>query len=97
MKKKILLVTERRADYSKLKPILNEIKNSKKLDYYLIVTGSHLLKEHGKTINEIRKKKPTKIDGEIKQMFQEAFNSFGCVSICLLYFNFWISIIQKRF
>ena len=55
MKKKILLVTERRADYSKLKPILNEIKNSKKLDYYLIVTGSHLLKEHGKTINEIRK------------------------------------------
>ena len=55
MKKKILLVTERRADYSKLKPILNEKKNSKKLDYYLIVTGSHLLKEHGKTINEIRK------------------------------------------
>ena len=55
MKKKILLVTERRADYSKLKPILNEIKNSKKLDYFLVVTGSHLLKEHGKTINEIRK------------------------------------------
>ncbi len=55
MKKKILLITERRADYSKLKPILNEIKNSKKLDYYLIVTGSHLLKEHGNTINEIKK------------------------------------------
>jgi hypothetical protein len=33
------------------------------------------------TINEIRKKKPTKIDGEIKQMFQEAFNSFGCVHV----------------
>jgi len=55
MKKKILLVTERRADYSKFKPILTEIKKSKHLDYYLIVTGTHLLKSHGYTINEIRK------------------------------------------
>jgi GDP/UDP-N,N'-diacetylbacillosamine 2-epimerase (hydrolysing) len=54
MKRKILLVTERRADYSKLRPILKEISKSKKLDYFLIVTGSHLLREHGKTINEIK-------------------------------------------
>ena len=54
MKRKILLVTERRADYTKLRPILKEISESKKLDYFLIVTGSHLLKEHGKTINEIK-------------------------------------------
>ncbi|HEV2193248.1 MAG TPA: UDP-N-acetylglucosamine 2-epimerase [Nitrosopumilaceae archaeon] len=54
MKRKILIVTERRADYSKFKPILGEIKKSKKLRYYLIVTGSHLLKSHGKTINEIK-------------------------------------------
>ncbi len=55
MKRKILIVTERRADYSKFRPILKEIKQSKKLDYFLIVTGSHLLKEHGSTINEIIK------------------------------------------
>jgi len=55
MKRKVLLVTERRADYSKFKPILKEIKKSKHLDYYLIVTGTHLLKSHGYTINEIRK------------------------------------------
>ena len=54
MKRKILLVTERRADYTKLRPILKEISKSKKLDYFLIVTGSHLLKEHGKTIDEIK-------------------------------------------
>jgi len=54
MKRKIFLVTERRADYTKLRPILKEISKSKKLDYFLIVTGSHLLKEHGKTINEIK-------------------------------------------
>ncbi len=54
MKRKILLVTERRADYTKFRPILKEISKSKKLNYSLIVTGSHLLKEHGKTINEIK-------------------------------------------
>lgn len=55
MKKKILIVTERRADYSKFRPILNEIKKSHKLKCYLIVTGSHLLAEHGNTIQEIKK------------------------------------------
>ena len=54
MKRKILLVTERRADYTKLRPIIKEISKSTKLDYFLIVTGSHLLTEHGKTINEIK-------------------------------------------
>jgi len=55
LKKKILFVTERRADYSKLKPIISQVAKSSKLDYFLIVTGSHLLKEHGMTINEIKK------------------------------------------
>lgn len=55
MKNKILVVTERRADYSKFKPILREIEKSHKLKYYLIVTGSHLLSEHGSTITEIKK------------------------------------------
>ena len=32
MKKKILIVTERRADYSKFRPILKEIEKSKNID-----------------------------------------------------------------
>ena len=48
-------MTERRADYSKLRPIIKEIQKSPKLDYYLVVTGSHLLKKYGMTINEIKK------------------------------------------
>ncbi|WP_371504477.1 UDP-N-acetylglucosamine 2-epimerase [Nitrosopumilus adriaticus] len=55
MTKKILIVTERRADYSKFRPIIRRIQESNKLDYYLVVTGSHLLNEHGNTINEIKK------------------------------------------
>jgi GDP/UDP-N,N'-diacetylbacillosamine 2-epimerase (hydrolysing) len=54
LKKKILMITERRADYSKLRPIIKEIKKSKKLDYQLIVTGSHLLSKYGNTINDIK-------------------------------------------
>jgi GDP/UDP-N,N'-diacetylbacillosamine 2-epimerase (hydrolysing) len=54
MKKKILIVTERRADYSKFRPVLKKIQESPNLDYFLVVTGSHLLKAHGCTINEIK-------------------------------------------
>ena len=47
MKKKILIVTERRADFSRFKPILDKIIKDKELDYILIVTGIHLLKKYG--------------------------------------------------
>ena len=40
--RKIFLVTERRADYSRFKPILELIKNDPLLDYDLVVTGLHL-------------------------------------------------------
>ena len=52
---KIALITERRADYSRFKPLLEIITKDKKLDYSLIVTGLHLMNDHGKTINEIKK------------------------------------------
>jgi GDP/UDP-N,N'-diacetylbacillosamine 2-epimerase (hydrolysing) len=64
-KKKILMISERRADYSRFKPIINAIKKSKILNYELIVTGSHLLKKHGYTINEIKKDK-IRVDYKIK-------------------------------
>ena len=35
MKKKILIVTERRADFSRFKPIIDKINNDKKLDYLI--------------------------------------------------------------
>jgi len=52
--RKILIVTERRADYSRFKPILNLIEKSKELDYHLVVTGIHLLEKYGNTIEEIK-------------------------------------------
>ena len=53
--KKILIVTERRADYSRFKEILKEINLKKNLKYILVVTGIHLENDFGKTVNEIKK------------------------------------------
>jgi UDP-hydrolysing UDP-N-acetyl-D-glucosamine 2-epimerase len=70
LKRKILIITERRADYSRFKPIINLIKKSKRLSYELIVTGSHLLKKHGFTIKEI-KKDNIKIHYQIKSFIEK--------------------------
>lgn len=48
-KRKILFVTERRADYSRLKPIMRLVQRSKKLKLQLVLTGLHLSKEFGDT------------------------------------------------
>ena len=53
-KRKIAVVTGTRAEYGILKPLLEKIKNSDNLDLKLIVTGMHLLKKYGQTINEIK-------------------------------------------
>ena len=54
-KRSVVVTTGTRADYGILRPILDEITNSKKLDLKLIVTGSHFLKEYGMTVNQIKK------------------------------------------
>tara|TARA_R110000737_G_scaffold240149_2_gene251947 strand:+ start:25 stop:1167 length:1143 start_codon:yes stop_codon:yes gene_type:complete len=67
--RKVFIVTERRADFSRFKPILELINDDEHLNYNLVVTGTHLLDSHGKTINEI-------IEGGFKvfktvQMFED--------------------------
>ncbi|HLG44219.1 MAG TPA: UDP-N-acetylglucosamine 2-epimerase [Nitrospirales bacterium] len=55
MRRTIAIVTERRADYSRFKPILELIRKDPELDYKLIVTGISLLKEHGHDIEVIQR------------------------------------------
>jgi GDP/UDP-N,N'-diacetylbacillosamine 2-epimerase (hydrolysing) len=55
IKRKIVVTTGSRSDYGLLRPILHNISINKNLELYLIVTGTHLSKQHGLTINEIRK------------------------------------------
>ena len=51
--RKIFVLIERRADYSRYKPIMELINNDPFFDLYLVVTGICLLDIHGKDINYI--------------------------------------------
>tara|TARA_A100001011_G_scaffold283865_1_gene294273 strand:+ start:1460 stop:2599 length:1140 start_codon:yes stop_codon:yes gene_type:complete len=69
--KRILIITERRADFSRFKPIIKLIRKEKSLDYRLLVTGLHLVRKYGYTINEIKDEK-FKIYAKFK-MFDENY------------------------
>ena len=56
-KRKICIVTSNRADYGHLKNVIFKVHNSKSSILKLIVSGSHLSKKHGYSINEIYKDK----------------------------------------
>lgn len=68
-KRTILFVTERRADYSRLKPIMRLVRKSSRLRLRLIVTGSHLLKGFGET-KRVIERDGFKIDAVVP-MFRE--------------------------
>jgi len=53
--RKIAVVTGTRAEYGILTSVMDAIKKEKGLKAGFVVTGMHLLKEFGNTINEIRK------------------------------------------
>src|SRR3989338_2613949 len=73
--RKILFVTERRADYSRFKPVIDRIAKDKSLEYCLIATGMHLLERHGKTIDMISED-GIKITSVIP-MFEENYKDTG--------------------
>ena len=74
---KIFIITERRADYSRFKPIMKLIKQDDSLDYILAVTGAHIIKDMGYTKDEILND-GFDIDYEI-EMFKENIDSAGAM------------------
>lgn len=53
--KKILFVTGTRADFGKIKPLIQQVKESREFSYQIFATGMHMLSIYGLTVNEIRK------------------------------------------
>jgi len=51
--RKICVVTSTRAEYGLLRPLLKQIDSDENLSLQLVVTGTHLLKEFGHTVDEI--------------------------------------------
>jgi UDP-N-acetylglucosamine 2-epimerase (hydrolysing) len=71
MKKKILFLTGTRADFGKLKPLMQEISKAEEYEYMIFATGMHHLNKYGKTLNEIGKSGFTNIFPYINQVDSE--------------------------
>jgi len=60
LKKKIVLITGTRADFGKIKSVIQKLLDSN-FDIKIFITGMHLDKKYGFTYNEVKKNFPTKI------------------------------------
>ena len=54
-KKKIVFLTATRADFGKLKPLINSVRESNLFESYIFVTGMHTLSKYGSTYDEVEK------------------------------------------
>ncbi len=54
---KLVIFSGNRAEYGLLSPIIKSLLKSKKIKIYFIVSGSHMDRNFGRTINEIKKDK----------------------------------------
>ena len=71
--KKVAVFSGSRSEYGLLKYLLKEIQSSKYMSLNLIVSGSHLVKNYGKSIEEIKKDK-IKISKIIKFKFEKSMS-----------------------
>jgi UDP-N-acetylglucosamine 2-epimerase (hydrolysing) len=53
--KKVLFLTGTRADYGKLKSLINTVEHSEEFEAYIYVTGMHMLNRYGYTAQEVIK------------------------------------------
>jgi UDP-N-acetylglucosamine 2-epimerase (hydrolysing) len=62
-KKKVIFITGTRADYGKLKPLINLFQEKENIQTYIFVTGMHMLNAYGNTCTHIvdENKKKSKI------------------------------------
>ena len=71
---KILTLVERRADYSRIRPILQEMYKDSSFEIYLVVTGACLLDTHGKDVDYIQEDGFT-INAKISMFTQDERNT----------------------
>ena len=54
-RRQILFVSGTRADFGKIKPLIQQVKDSDEFSYQIFVTGMHMLSVYGMTVHEIHK------------------------------------------
>ena len=94
MKKKILFITTSRADYGACKNLISLLQSSKKIKFYLIASGTHLSKNFGKTINEIKKDK-IKIYKKINILKDNKANNLDDLIVAKNSFQYFLKTFQK--
>ena len=57
MTEKIVFLTGTRADFGKLKPLVDKVEGAEKFESFVFVTGMHTLSKYGSTYDEVRKQK----------------------------------------
>ena len=53
--KKILFVTGTRADFGKIKSLMDKVESMRDFELHVLVTGMHMMKLYGSTFNEVKK------------------------------------------
>ena len=97
--KKICIISSGRADYGLLRNLIKRLSKSKRFEYHLSVTGTHLSVKHGTTIKEILKDR-VKVNSRLKTLdyadndlgIAKAFSS-GVVKYSKLFRNYQPNLI----
>ena len=74
--KKILFITGTRADFGKIKSLIQKVDRSKKFEAYVYVTGMHLLEQFGYTYEEV-----------LKENFKHVYVAYGTMITNDMSFN----------
>jgi len=65
--KKIVFLTGTRADFGKLKPLMNKVEHSNLFECHIFVTGMHMLEKYGSTFIEVVEQKYENVHPFINQ------------------------------
>lgn len=72
--KKILFITGTRADYGKIKSLIQAIDTSENYEAYVYVSGMHLLEKYGSTYNEVLKDNYTNVFVALGQHYSNSMS-----------------------
>lgn len=82
--KKILFITGTRADFGKLKPLLNFVEQQEDMELHLVVTGMHMMKAYGSTYQEVEREAYTHVYLAANQFQGEPMTSVFGNTVSLL-------------
>jgi len=75
MQKKIVFITGTRADFGKMRSLLDRVTQLKEFEVHIFVTGMHMLRKYGSTCMEVEKRGYTNIYKYINQNYNDTMDT----------------------